>query len=322
MHVVPGALVAGRLRQLGYRHVRALHDNLAVGPVALDPALTCDLRRAYWLSRGIEAGVDDLHDLDDPATPKVLWSVPTWSARLSCWRVLHGCGPGGRGAGWRFASWQRPVVSEPEESAYEELGRDRVREQLRTAVAVGEDLRDAAACLWTAYASRTPEAVATLRWHDMPAYPSARAHFAAYADALPRRGRVPGVALVSRNDELLLAAVSSTTWQRPVDLLRVHARVPALLRVMTRYGDDFMIARWRSFAAAPCRALELRPVAGINAWTDCELRLSRTGAALLRDGTCDPAALPSLQVGGAVAYRHPLWVCGETSGGTWSLEPA
>lgn len=28
-----------------------------------------------------------------------------------------------------------------------------------------------------------------------------------------------------------------------------------------------------------------------------------------------------LHVGGTVAYRHPLWLCGEADG-TWSLEPA
>ncbi len=326
LHVAHGALVAGRLRQLGYRHVHALSDNLAAGPVAVEVARTSELRRGYWASRGFDASVlddcvDDLDCLDAPARAKVLWAAASWPARLACWRLLHAIAIGERGSPWRLARWAKSERSEAEASAYEHLGRDRVRAQLRAAVAVGADRLEAAARLWTAYASPTPEAVATLPWQDFAAFPAARASFGAYADALPRRGRSPGVVLVSRNDALLLSAVSSATWQRPVDLLRADAESSALLGLMTRYGDDFMIARWHAFAASSCGALALRPVAGINPWTDCELRRTRVGEALLADGTRDPTELPALHVGGTVAYRHPLWLCGEADG-TWSLEPA
>ncbi len=317
LHVAHGALVAGRLRQLGYRHVHALSDNLAAGPVAVEVARTSELRRGYWASRGFDASVlddcvDDLDCLDAPARAKVLWAAASWPARLACWRLLHAIAIGERGSPWRLARWAKSERSEAEASAYEHL---------RAAVAVGADRLEAAARLWTAYASPTPEAVATLPWQDFAAFPAARASFGAYADALPRRGRSPGVVLVSRNDALLLSAVSSATWQRPVDLLRADAESSALLGLMTRYGDDFMIARWHAFAASSCGALALRPVAGINPWTDCELRRPRVGEALLADGTRDPTELPALHVGGTVAYRHPLWLCGEADG-TWSLEPA
>jgi hypothetical protein len=320
-------IFAGQLRQAGYLDVKVCVDNLAIGPVAQDHEALADLRAVFWAGLDeAQLSADDVADIKsifEHSPPCIsVWATHRWRDRLALWCILA--------YALRVGYSSELYIVEPSGGgepvdSFVKVSPDELASCVRRARRNTSELMDQASALWGAYCASTPEELSRLAFDRLKAFPEARAAFRWYAEALPRKvhRRSPRAGArslrLSYRDATLLEGYNVDRWITPLDWLRGQDMSGFAGSLVRELGDVYALERWSAFSRGECPLLEAcRVPGGTTAWNSIAFRMSEFGRHVFTKGFGDSEVLPSLQVGGYVAYREPVWVAFEI-GEDWAI---
>lgn len=307
-HLALGRVTAGSLRVAGLRRVSAYPENLAIGPVAADPADLARLRELMWTAHGEILSRGDVSDpvgyLARAQPPVFVWVTPRWRDRLALWSLLHAA----RNEG--VASLIR-IVSLATATSASRITRSDAVQMLARAEKVTSELARMASRLWRAYCAATPRALLKHPFERTAATLVTRADLRWYVEALPRaRGHGSDRMKwgLSYRDTMLLTGFGTRDWTTPRQWLGAADFSSPKAVFFREVGNDYVLERWRALATGDAPLLELHESAGASAWAGMEARLTTHGRVALNGALNSLDDVPALQIGGYVAYRPPYWV--------------
>jgi hypothetical protein len=329
VHVVRGEMAASVLKRAGYSAV-AVDDELSYGPSSPDPTLHGAVRMSFWADQR-EEGHDYAHRrdlslddvvLDSDALSKALpnahdagavivWSSAYWPDVLFRWWAIDALmrHPVKGRTHWVAvpnAEWKWPGgLTEAEVVA-----------DCRYSL-VSLPLANRAAAAWRAFASKSPQWLATPEKRRRLLTPKDRKTAWFYGAVLPRIARAGGHLGLSIIDEWLLSKFCE--WRSLSDVFRAST-FPQDFWPILNLGESLLYSRLASWSKQGGGVFMNTQAADSKRPSDERHRLTDEGRLLLERGLARIDDSPPVQVGGySSAGQSALWALSEHRN-YWTLE--
>jgi hypothetical protein len=299
-HIMRGDLAA--YAQLQPEHVLICRDTLTCGPSDTDPTKHRLARIKYWgglekslpVSRSSEFfGKEDFVKRFDNlrSEDSVLWlwiNSDDWADFLFlCWTAdalsdLH------------VKSDAVRIVLKSNAELDGLLTAENVACTMRQAPVATKDFLSIASRLWQAFASGLPRLFASLA-KDLELV-ATDSYVRFYANLFPQFA--DSSLLLSPYDTCLLKGLSTSTWNRPIDIIDI---ITNDVFYMPYEYSRHRLLEWSSFADEVLVA-KARDSTAISPWTEVSYKLTARGESLINEGVTRLSDAPPMWIGGLNVY--------------------